>query len=298
MTVGSCPTVRVTVGVRGPEKGFARPHPVATLGRQIEQTQDSLCTPASRASYAMADKPRAVGEQGRDAARGDPPDERKAPVRDDAIAAVRAAGPAERMITSTRSIVRSVPPGNSRSAVSQVRGRRQGVSRAALARGLQFGCTLPDAVLVGDRMPARRAALAGPADPAGGLQVPEQPEHLIAIATRLLGDRLRLQEARSVAYPGVRRERSRRDPDLRPAQAREPPPPDASLPASGLRALLLMCARAQAARAAHAALSPPPQSHTHACARARDSDVYAYSRVNSDGRPMPPAHSTVARCAP
>jgi len=54
VTVGSRLTVRITVGVRGHEEGFARPHPVATLGRQIEETQDSLRAPASRASYAVA----------------------------------------------------------------------------------------------------------------------------------------------------------------------------------------------------------------------------------------------------
>jgi len=62
-------------------------------------------------------------------------------------------------------------------------------SRGAPARGLQFGGTLADSVLVGDRVPACRATLAGPSDPAGCLQLSEKVEYLIAVSAGLLGER-------------------------------------------------------------------------------------------------------------
>ena len=121
-------------------------------------------------------EPRAVGDQRRDAPRGHPPDERKAPVSDNAIAAVRAAGPPERVITF-----------------------------AAI-----------DA-------------------PLGSPGVRDQPK------VKFRGPSPRSGRVRNHRY----------------ARAR-----------------------------------------VRACARARESDVYAHSRVNSDGRPITLAQSTVAPCAP
>ena len=68
--------------------------------------------------------------------------------------------------------------------------RRDGeASRGAPARGLQFGGTLADSVLVGDRVPACRATLAGPSDPAGSFQLSEKVEYLVAVPVDLLGER-------------------------------------------------------------------------------------------------------------
>ena len=52
------------------------------------------------------------------------------------------------------------------------------------------------------------------------------------------------------------------------------------------------CSRSRCALVASA------MTYMRVCARARESDVYAHSRVNSDGRPITPAHSTVAPCDP
>ena len=62
-------------------------------------------------------------------------------------------------------------------------------SRGASARGLQFGGTLADSVLVGDRVPACRATLAGPSDPASCLQLSEKIEYLVAAPAGLLDER-------------------------------------------------------------------------------------------------------------
>jgi hypothetical protein len=68
--------------------------------------------------------------------------------------------------------------------------RRDGeASRGAPARGLQFGSTLADPVLVDDRVPACPATLAGPSEPAGGFQLSEKVEYLVAVPAGLLGAR-------------------------------------------------------------------------------------------------------------
>jgi hypothetical protein len=86
---------------------------------------------------------------------------------------VRAAGPAERVIT----FAAIDGPLGSPAARDQPKVKFRAPSPGSLMRGAcawpSAPLTLADAVLVGDRVPARRAALAGPADPAGGLQLPE-----------------------------------------------------------------------------------------------------------------------------
>jgi hypothetical protein len=66
---------------------------------------------------------------------------------------------------------------------------RRGECHARRLRGLQFGGTLADAVLIGDRVPACPATLPGPPNPDGGLQLSEQPEHVVAVLASLLGKR-------------------------------------------------------------------------------------------------------------
>jgi hypothetical protein len=63
------------------------------------------------------------------------------------------------------------------------------MSCRALPSSLQLGGPLADAVLVADRMPARPAALTGSPNPAGCLQLPEEPEDLVAVPAHLLGKR-------------------------------------------------------------------------------------------------------------
>ena len=68
--------------------------------------------------------------------------------------------------------------------------RRDGdASRGAPARGLQLGSTLADAVLIGDRVPARPATFAGTPDPAGSFQLSENFEYLVPVRAGLLGER-------------------------------------------------------------------------------------------------------------
>ena len=69
--------------------------------------------------------------------------------------------------------------------------RTLGRSLRALARGLEFGGALPDAVLVGDRVPACRATLAGSPNSPASLQLTEQRQQVIAVPAGLLGKRRR-----------------------------------------------------------------------------------------------------------
>jgi hypothetical protein len=57
------------------------------------------------------------------------------------------------------------------------------------ALGGQLSRALLDPVLVGDCVPACRAPLTRSANPPGGLQLAQQPEHLIAIRVGSLGKR-------------------------------------------------------------------------------------------------------------
>ena len=69
------------------------------------------------------------------------------------------------------------------------------------ARGFQLGRTHADPILVGDLVPASAAALPGSPNPAGRLQLSEQPEHMVAARIGPGGELRRAQPA----VPGQQR---------------------------------------------------------------------------------------------